>query len=511
MGVYRLKLDAGEYELEGGITSLGRTSDNDVSFPEDSNVSRYHAEIEERGGEYCLIDLNSSNGTTVNGERVAGERFLKPGDTIVLGGSSRLVFADEASEAEETMGAEVAADEPIGASAPMPPVSAVPPVTVPPSEVAAGSRHLLFIAAGAVLIAVVVVGVAGAVYYRSSTAACNATARILQPEDGDTINKPVDIELELENAECVARAVYSLDGVDFAEGTAPDFTATLDPADHPELSDGLGRSLAVVLIDEEGKAIPSTAAVHVFPETRNTKPVDKPVLTDTDAPTSPTGPKKAEATLMEVQEMTVGLARRFPGSVKYNLSSRQLLTEVQKRTAEFAREGTLQTASRYRDTIDAAFVRGKNLEASIGYLLALSRSKFDPKKQGSEEGLWRMDPEFAKANGYDGVCGGQPIGDPSQTCAAMVAAEYTKVLVEKVFEGDVILAVAAFGKSSSDATAWKATLPAGRGVDIWNAIRTAPERERVVNFLAAALVAENPQKFGLANEQPLSRLYRQPN
>ncbi|MBK9154991.1 MAG: FHA domain-containing protein [Chloracidobacterium sp.] len=509
MGEFRLKFDAGEFELAGGVTSLGRTSDNDVSFPDDSNVSRFHAEIEERSGEFCLIDLNSSNGTTVNGERVSGERYLKPGDVIVLGGSSRLVFGDEAGKAEEPAPAEDVVDEPSVGAAPTPPASAAPPVSVPPAEVAAGSRHLLLIAAGAILIAVVVVGVAGAVYYRSSVAACTATAKILKPEDGDTIIKPVEIELQLENAECVARAVYTLDGIEFAEGTAPDFMVTLDPADHPELSDGLGRSLSVILVDEEGKTIPSEASVQVFPETRNTKPVEKPDITGVDSPDAPEKPKKAEATLMEVQEMTVGLARRFPGSGKYNLSSRQLLTEVQKRTSDFAREGTFQTASRYRDTIDAAFVRDKNLEASIGYLLALSRSKFDPKKQGSEEGLWRMDPEFAKANGYDGVCGGQPIADPSQTCAALVAAEYTKVLVEKVFEGDVILAVAAFGRSSSDATAWKAGLPAGRGIDVWNAIRTAPERERVVNFLAAALVAENPQKFGLANEQPLSRLYRQ--
>lgn len=510
MGEFRLKYSGGEFELKHGVTSLGRVPDNDVSFPEDSNVSRFHAEIEERGGEYCLIDLDSSNGTTVNSEKIVGEKYLKPGDVVVLGGSSRLVFSDETEsepEAEESVD-EVDHPDAVGAAAP-PSAPAVSATLSPPSvNAVGGSRHLLFIALGAVLLAVVVVGVAGGVYYASSTAACSATAKILRPEHGETIDKPVEIELQLENGECVARAVYSLDGVEFAEGSAPDFTATLDPANHPDLSDGLGRSLTVVLFDEEGKPIPSGEQVQIFPETRNTEPVETPEITDVDEP-RPTEPKKSEVTLMDVQEMTNGLARRFPGSQSYSLSSRPLLAEVQKKTGEYAREGTYQTVVGYRDTIDSAFVMNKNLEPSIGYLLAMSRSRFDPKKKGSEEGLWRMDPEFAKANGYDGVCGGQPISDPSQTCAAMVAAEYTKVLLEKIFEGDVILAVAAFGKSPEDAAKWRSTLPAGRGIDIWNAIRTAPERERVVSFLAAALVAENPRKFGLANEQPISKLYRQ--
>ena len=37
-----------EFVLENELTSIGRASDNDISFPDDSNVSRYHAEIEQR-------------------------------------------------------------------------------------------------------------------------------------------------------------------------------------------------------------------------------------------------------------------------------------------------------------------------------------------------------------------------------------------------------------------------------------------------------------------------------
>src|SRR5688572_17284748 len=88
----KLKIDGREVPLCGGVTTIGRTTDNAVSFPDDPNVSRYHAEIERRGNEYCLIDLGSSNGTTVNDSKVTDEVYLKQGDVIVLGGSSRIEF-----------------------------------------------------------------------------------------------------------------------------------------------------------------------------------------------------------------------------------------------------------------------------------------------------------------------------------------------------------------------------------------------------------------------------------
>src|SRR5258708_19119372 len=86
----KLKFDGKEIALGTGIITCGRTADNTIAFPSDSNVSRYHAEIEERDGEYLLIDLGSSNGTTLNGQKVTRETPLHDGDTILLGGSSRI-------------------------------------------------------------------------------------------------------------------------------------------------------------------------------------------------------------------------------------------------------------------------------------------------------------------------------------------------------------------------------------------------------------------------------------
>ena len=76
-----------------------------------------------------------------------------------------------------------------------------------------------------------------------------------------------------------------------------------------------------------------------------------------------------------------------------------------------------------------------------------------------------------------------------------------------VFDGDAIYGAVAFGKSPQDAAAWKATLPQNRS-DVWNSVRTPAEREQLVRFFAAGIVAENPQAFGLTKDRPLSDLYR---
>jgi sigma-B regulation protein RsbU (phosphoserine phosphatase) len=76
-------------ELSGQQLSLGRSIDNDLSFPEDSGLSRHHMLIEKVAGEWCVRDLGSKNGTLLNDEKVAGSVPLKEGDRIV---ASRVVL-----------------------------------------------------------------------------------------------------------------------------------------------------------------------------------------------------------------------------------------------------------------------------------------------------------------------------------------------------------------------------------------------------------------------------------
>ena len=72
------------YEVAGRKVVVGRQSGNDVVVP-DEQVSRKHAEIEERGGVLVVTDLNSSNGTFVNGTRISSPQTLRAGDTVQVG------------------------------------------------------------------------------------------------------------------------------------------------------------------------------------------------------------------------------------------------------------------------------------------------------------------------------------------------------------------------------------------------------------------------------------------
>jgi len=71
-------------ELKSEKTTIGRVEDNNFPLPVGS-VSSHHYEILLRGQEVVVKDLNSTNGTFVNGQQVTKEAVLKPGQTLRLG------------------------------------------------------------------------------------------------------------------------------------------------------------------------------------------------------------------------------------------------------------------------------------------------------------------------------------------------------------------------------------------------------------------------------------------
>src|SRR5579863_6342105 len=71
--------------LEADRISLGRSKDAELSFPEDSGLSRQHLAIERDGDGWALLDLGSKNGTMLNGAKVNGRVSLKSGDRITAG------------------------------------------------------------------------------------------------------------------------------------------------------------------------------------------------------------------------------------------------------------------------------------------------------------------------------------------------------------------------------------------------------------------------------------------
>jgi hypothetical protein len=87
--VVTLTIDGRRQEVTTPRVVLGRSRSCDIRLP-DVNVSRRHAEVRQEGATYWIVDLDSMNGTVVNGRPVERER-LHDGDTITLG-STDVVF-----------------------------------------------------------------------------------------------------------------------------------------------------------------------------------------------------------------------------------------------------------------------------------------------------------------------------------------------------------------------------------------------------------------------------------
>jgi S1-C subfamily serine protease len=83
------------YRLEKPVISVGRNADVDIRFDplKDLDVSGRHAEFRAKGAGYELVDLSSTNGTFVNGERLNGSIILRSADTIRFGANGPEVEA----------------------------------------------------------------------------------------------------------------------------------------------------------------------------------------------------------------------------------------------------------------------------------------------------------------------------------------------------------------------------------------------------------------------------------
>ncbi len=81
-----------DFPLKTGRTLFGRSETCDYRLPV-QQVSREHCELVFEDDKLVLRDLNSSNGTYVNGKRV-GETELKAGDQIIVGPAAFIVQID---------------------------------------------------------------------------------------------------------------------------------------------------------------------------------------------------------------------------------------------------------------------------------------------------------------------------------------------------------------------------------------------------------------------------------
>jgi len=149
-------------DLTKEVSMMGRDVTNEVVLG-DAEVSRQHARITRTPAGYVLEDLGSTNGTFVNGDRLAAPRVLNAGDLLGLGEIVTLTFDSTSPESAATvMGA------PVGKATAAPPVRAAAPAAAAPAPVVAegeavpaekaGTRRWIIAGCGCLLLMAVCVG-----------------------------------------------------------------------------------------------------------------------------------------------------------------------------------------------------------------------------------------------------------------------------------------------------------------------------------------------------------------
>ena len=151
------------FDLAKEVTMLGRDVTNDIPIG-DAEISRQHARLTRTPGGMVLEDLGSTNGTFVNGERLASPRLLRAGDTVGFGENVTLSFESTAQEAATVMGPAARGTPPARPATPPPPRAAVPapaptPVAGIPVEQSSGGRSRWLVAGcGCLLVLLACIG-----------------------------------------------------------------------------------------------------------------------------------------------------------------------------------------------------------------------------------------------------------------------------------------------------------------------------------------------------------------
>ncbi|MBW2027652.1 MAG: FHA domain-containing protein [Deltaproteobacteria bacterium] len=93
------------HSLEGDVTFIGRSPDNNIVI-DDSAVSRSHVRITRKGKKYFIRDLNSKNGTFVNGERIEPNKDVEIDIGASIGISKKVIVSLVDSYEQEDLGEE---------------------------------------------------------------------------------------------------------------------------------------------------------------------------------------------------------------------------------------------------------------------------------------------------------------------------------------------------------------------------------------------------------------------
>src|SRR5436309_7317347 len=114
------------------VVNIGRADYNDIVLPDES-VSTTHAKLQRREGVWVLVDLDSTNGTFIDGDQIKGEAPLAPGATVRFGDVS-LMFEPTDDGADVAKGGGTRVMEQMVMSPPPRPAPATKPAPAIPAS-----------------------------------------------------------------------------------------------------------------------------------------------------------------------------------------------------------------------------------------------------------------------------------------------------------------------------------------------------------------------------------------
>lgn len=115
------------FELNRNEISIGRDIANDFVI-NDAEVSRKHARLTLEGDRYKIEDLNSTNGTYIDGQRLIGPHLMAIGEIIMFGDNVGVVFDGEPATPDVTVPSSIDLGATPVAAIPAPVEDYVPPV-----------------------------------------------------------------------------------------------------------------------------------------------------------------------------------------------------------------------------------------------------------------------------------------------------------------------------------------------------------------------------------------------
>jgi hypothetical protein len=464
-----------EIRIDGERTTFGRGSEAEHRFADDG-LSRLHATVYRDGDRVWIVDENSSNGTFVNGQRVAPAGTpLKNGDTIRIGHSTDL----NVRMAEKF----VAVAEP-----------AAPQAFAPAFQSADSAPSGISILPVA-LIACAFLVVSLSIVFIGYTVLGSGKKEVVQNTDDydDLDDKPVKDTKPSPTPKSGTSGPSSTPEI----ATLP--TDPLQPGGTTAPPDVLKGRKYMDLSDAEKRQYLSEKALKIAQIIGN----------NSSDPIPP-------AALDKIKSFTEGFASRIKAKGMNGCPSRQPWGDNL--------QATYDRASKNAPFINKAF-NEKGVDSRIGLYLAMIESEHCVCLQSRTGPLGMFQFTYATAKLHfdpsDGVIKGATVDRPDQRCqpepAARAAASYMKALTGRYGTGpaSIPLAIGSYnsGEGGLSSNLVKA-LESNSGLprDFWTLIANGEKLSKqfqaenfkyVPKFFAAAIIGENPQDFGL-KLQPLS-------